>query len=86
MLVNAYTIYEYFKLIHSRIVTNKKLVEMNVGTDSSCVYCNAELETLSHAFIECSHVKKLWKNVEDWLKTSMDPYLKIGDPEKIFRF
>ena len=59
---------------------------MNIKTDSSCVYRNANMETLSYAFIECLSVKRLWIDVENWLNVSVDPYLKIGDLETIFGF
>ena len=86
MPVNVYGKYTYFELIHFRFGTNKKLVEMNIKTDSSCVYCNANMEILSYAFIECLSVKRLWIDVENWLNVSVDPYLKIGDLQTIFGF
>ena len=81
--VNSYTRYILFKLLHSRIVTNKKLVEMNIADDASCVYCKAPLETLLHAFIVCPTVVKFWKEIENWLQTTVDTHIKIGDVDKI---
>ena len=37
--VNPYTKYTLFKLLHARIVTNQKLVEMKLREDPSCPYC-----------------------------------------------
>ena len=81
--VNSYTRYILFKLLHSRIVTNKKLVEMNLADDASCVYCKAPLETLIHTFIVCPTVVKFWKEIENWLQTTVDTHIKIGDVDKI---
>ena len=82
--VNAYTKYILFKLFHSRIITNKKIVEMGIATDSSCKYCNDPSETLLHGFIECPLVANFWNEVESWLKTLVDPHIKLGEVEKIF--
>ena len=30
--------------------------------------CNAEIDTLKHAFLECSTTVKLWKQIEEWAK------------------
>ena len=62
--VNPYTKYIPFKLLHSRIVTNKKLVEMKIKDDPSCPYCDINSETLLHAFINCAAVKEFWKSIE----------------------
>ena len=47
--VNAYVKYFQFKLIHSRIVTNKRLVEMEIKLDPKCYYCNYPQEEVVHA-------------------------------------
>ena len=45
---------------------------MNLADDASCVYCKAPLETLRHAFIVCSTVVNLWKEIEKWLQSTVD--------------
>ena len=77
--VNSYTRYILFKLLHSRIETNKKLVEMNLVDDA---YCKAPLETLLHAFIVCPTVVKFCKEIKNWLQTTVDTHIKIGDVDK----
>ena len=56
--VNQYTKYILFKLLHARIVTNQKLIDMELKDDPSCPYCNTNFETLVHAFINCAAVKE----------------------------
>ena len=43
-----------------------------------------ETETLKHVFIDCTHVKKIWSQVEMWIKTNISRHCKISDIDKIF--
>ena len=38
--------YIQFKILHRRIVTNKKLLDMNIRDNSKCPYCDEEVETI----------------------------------------
>ena len=38
--------YIQFKMLHRRIVTNKKLLDMNIRDNSKCPYCDEEVETI----------------------------------------
>ena len=57
---------------------------MELKDDPSCPYCNANFETLVHAFINCAAVKEFWKKIESWLQQVAETHTKIGDIEKIF--
>ncbi|PNX61714.1 hypothetical protein L195_g052598, partial [Trifolium pratense] len=37
------------------------------GADSSCVFCDEELESASHLFIYCEFVRRVWTEIFDWL-------------------
>ena len=50
---------------------------MNLVDDVSCLYSKATLETLLHAFIVCP------TEIENWLQSTMDTHIKIGDVETI---
>ena len=82
--ISAYTKYVLLKLLDSRIATNKKLFDMKLIADATCVYCKAPSETIIHVFIECPEAANLWKKMEHWLRSLVDPGIKIGDVEKIF--
>ena len=79
-----YNRYIHFKLLHRRIATNKLLFEMNIKQDNLCPYCTNTVETVEHAFLECIYVRTFWRDIENWLKRSIDNTIKIVEMEKIF--
>ena len=83
MREGAYTKYIQFKLLHRRIVTNKKLCDMGIKENSMCTYCLEEVETIEHAFLHCNAVTKLWKEVEAWLRLHVDVHISLNNVDKI---
>ena len=83
MKEGSFTKYLQFKLLHNRIVTNKKLFAMGLSESSNCPYCNNIDETIDHAFLNCRAVTNLWMEVERWLRQVIDGGIKISDIEKI---
>ena len=79
----SFTKYIQFKLPHRRIVTNKKLCDMGIKENSFCTYCMEPIETIEHAFIYCNTVTKLWKEVENWLRTHVDGHISLTDVDKV---
>ena len=75
--------YIQFKMLHRRIVTNKKLNDMGISDSSKCPYCDEPEETIEHAFITCRSVSEFWREVEQWLQTNIDGTIKISNLEKI---
>ena len=84
MKEGSFAKYFQFKMLHMRIVTNKKLQIMGIRNDSQCPYCDEQVETIEHAFLECEAAKEIWKEVETWLKTSINTTIKISNLDKIF--
>ncbi|CAJ2637211.1 unnamed protein product [Trifolium pratense] len=59
-----------WQLLHNRIPTRSNLVFRNIiqaGADSSCVFCDEELESTSHLFIYCEFARRVWTEIFDWL-------------------
>ena len=83
MKEGAYTKYIQFKLLHRRIVTNKKLCDMGIKENSMCTYCLEEVETIEQAFLHCNAVTKLWKEVEAWLRLHVDVHISLNNVDKI---
>ena len=79
----SFTKYLHFKMLHRRIVTNKKLLDMGISESSKCPYCEEPEETIEHAFLYCEIVKKFWGEIENWLKRHIDNSIKIPDLDKI---
>ena len=83
MKEGSFTKYLQFKLLHNRIVTNKRLYAMGLSETSNCPYCGNIDETIEHAFLNCRVVTNFWKEVERWLRQVIEGGIKISDIEKI---
>ena len=59
MKEGSFTKYLQFKMLHMRIVTNKKLMDMGIAEISNCPYCGESEETIEHAFIYCETAQKI---------------------------
>ena len=51
------------RLIHRILPTNKYLFTCKLKDSSTCHFCMHEIETLSHLFWNCVHVKKFWNDL-----------------------
>ena len=80
----AYHRYFQFKLLHNRIITNKKLYKMKISDSMMCKICLTEVDSIKHAFLECSTTVTLWNQVEQWAKLKINNSLIITDIDKIF--
>ena len=65
---NAYQKYLHFKSLHTRTATNDILNKMDIKDSNKCLLCYTETEDIKHAFLECSKVNNLWKDIEKWIK------------------
>ena len=83
MKEGSFTKYLHFKMLHRRVITNKKLLEMGISESSKCPYCEEQQESIEHAFLYCETVKSFWDEIEKWLKTHIDRSIKIPDIDKI---
>ena len=83
MKEGSFTRYLQFRLLHNRIVTNKKLYAMGLSETSNCPYCGNIDETIEHAFVNCITVKNFWNEIERWLRQVIEGGIKISDIEKI---
>ena len=83
MKEGSFTKYLQFKLLHKRIVTNKKLQVMGLSNTSNCPYCGSIEESVEHAFFQCGVVRIFWKEIERWLRQVLDGGINIPDVYKI---
>ena len=83
MKEGSFTKYLQFKMLHKRIVTNKRLYEMGLSETKICPYCGFIEETVEHAFLQCISVRNFWNEVEQWLRRTIDGGIKISDIDKI---
>ena len=83
MKEGAFVRYLQFKMLHNRIITNKKLYDMGISDTNNCPYCQEPDETIEHAFLTCETVKIFWNEVEQWLLRNIGVNIKISNIEKI---
>ena len=83
MKEGSFTKYVQFKMLHRRIVTNKKLYKMGMSENSNCPYRGSVDETIEHAFILCETERNFWNEVEYWLRAEVEGNIKISNIEKI---
>jgi hypothetical protein len=69
----------YYFLVHRVIPTRKYLFQQQLEgiTSNKCLYCN-EIDTIEHAFFECSVVLKLWCKMQQWLRSNGNILLKLS--------
>ena len=84
MREDSFTRYLQFRILHKRVFTNKNLFDMGIKDNNLCPHCEEYVETFEHAFLQCTRVKKIWNDIETWLKRNVDIHLKLTDREKIF--
>ena len=84
MKESAYHKYLQFKMLHSRTITNEKLYIMKISDSNICKMCMTEIETINHAFIDCTKVKQLWSQVEKQIRDKVFRLCKISDTDKNF--
>ena len=75
--------YIQYKLLHRRIVTNKKLFNMGFEEKKTCPYYEISIETKEHAFLNCDTVRKLWHENEQWFRSNIDRTIRISDMDEI---
>ena len=57
-----------YRLLQNGLVTNKNLYYWKIKDDPLCTFCKAETETISHLFINCNIIARLWTDVKNWIR------------------
>ena len=54
-----------FKILHFILVTKEKLLQWGLAQDDICTFCEEEIETLPHIFVECEVTKEILLGTEN---------------------
>ena len=65
--VPKYRSFQY-RLLQRGLVTNVHLHKWNMIPNSMCTYCQSEVETVCHLFVECPMVRTLWEKVLEYIQ------------------
>ena len=64
--------YFHFKMLHLILANNEALYRWKLIESDLCGFCEEEIETLYHTYLECEVTKRFWKDLENYL------YGKLG--------
>lgn len=56
-----------YRLLHSAIVTNRKLYLWKILPSDKCTFCKEQIERIPHLFFECKHVYKFWQEIREFI-------------------
>ena len=78
------TLYVQFKILHFIIATREKLKLWGLSETEICSFCEEEIETLPHLFLECEVIKRWWRNVQEWYEDKTGVYFHLSPVHIIF--
>ena len=56
-----------YKILHHVLVTNSVLYKWKIVDSLNCTFCDTEIETIDHTFIECNMIHQLWKELSEFI-------------------
>lgn len=56
-----------YRLFHHAIVTNKHLKLWQIRDNYRCSFCDNFIENYAHLFFQCSVIRPIWNDLEEWL-------------------
>ena len=56
-----------YQILHRICPTNQYLFKLKIKDSPKCSFCNTDIETLEHLFFECTQIRELWCDVEEWI-------------------
>ena len=71
-----------YRLLHNAVYLNDRLVHLGISSTNLCYNCNGHKETYVHFFCECTHAKKIWTQLKQYLYENYNEEIDL-DIEKI---
>ena len=84
MSLSSETQYFQFRLLHRILATNETLFGWKLIDSDICSFCEEEIETLCHIFLECEVVKIFWCQLKSWINKKLNVNIPITNIEIIF--
>ena len=74
-----------YKLLTRTLVTNKHLKQWKIKEEENCAWCLQEVETYEHFLVKCEKVSRIWKLLEEHIKsTAGTGVMDISTPNIVF--
>ena len=77
-------LYFQFKLLHYILVTNEDLYKWGIIDSDLCIWCEEEIETLTHIVLECEVIKRFWRDLKQWIFQKINVLIHVSNIEIIF--
>ena len=78
--------YFHFRMLHQILANNEALYKWKLTDSDLCSFCNEEIETIYHTYLECEVVKCFWKALEKYLHRTLRVHFPITNQEIILGF
>ena len=57
----------HFKMVHQTLANNESLYRWKLIKTDLCSFCNEEIETIYHTYLECEVTKHFWQELESYI-------------------
>ena len=81
-VVDNQIVWFQYKIINNILNTNQYLHRIKLRSDNICSLCQVSPEDILHMFVQCSEVRVLWNNIENWIKMKLNITLKMDTTMK----
>ena len=71
-----------YKILTKIVVTKRLLFQLGIAESDKCPRCNNGKDSVNHKFWGCSHVRRFWVEVSEWL-SNFDAFPRIDINEKM---
>ena len=70
-----------YKILHFIVISNEQLHRWGLVDSDVCVWCQEQIETLVHIFLECEVVKAFWRDLKQWIHSKIGILYHVTNKE-----
>ena len=75
-----------FKINNKILVTKSFLYRIGKVDENQCAYCNHDIESIYHLFVDCDRVKRFWQDLRQWLLSVANITLILEEKSILFSY
>ena len=73
-------------MLHQTLANNEALYKWTLTESDLCSFCNEEIETIYHTYLECEITKLFWKKLKSYIYSKLNVHIPITNQEIILGF
>ena len=62
----------HFKMLHQTLANNEALYKWTLTESDLCSFCNEEIKTIYHTYLECEITKLFWKELKSYIYSKLN--------------